>query len=202
MITTNLIQTAFPNIKLPLQEFVDTLNKILPEYNINTKERIVGFLSQTGHESRGYTKFVENLNYSAEGLCSTWPKRFPTMASAKPYARTPEKIANKVYADRMGNGIESSGDGWKYIGRGSVQLSGKTNYQNLATAIDKTLSDTVAYCTSVEGIIVSACWFWSTNKLNRFCDKNDFDGLCEAINGGDIGIKERKLLKEKLEKLL
>jgi putative chitinase len=202
MITTHLIQTIFPNIKIPIQEFVDTLNKILPEYKIDTKERIVGFLSQTGHESRGYTKFVENLNYSAEGLCSTWPKRFPTLASAKPYARTPEKIANKVYADRMGNGIESSGDGWKYKGIGCLQLTGKANYQNLATAIGKNLNDTVAFCKTTEGIIVSACWFWSTNKLNRFCDKNDFDGLCEAINGGDIGIKERKLLKEKLDKLL
>ena len=201
MITTKLLQTIFPNIK-QTEEFCEALNKILPEYEINTKERIVGFLAQTGHESGGYTKFVENLNYRAEGLCSTWPKRFPTLASAKPYARTPEKIANKVYANRMGNGIESSGDGWKYKGRGLLQLTGKANYQNLAAAIGKSLEDTVTFCGTIEGIVTSSCWFWSVNNLNEFCDKNDFVGLSKVINGGIIGMQDRLSLKEKLEKLL
>ena len=202
MITSDLIKTAFPKIKLPVEEFVSILNKILPEYDINTKERIVGFLAQTGHESGGYTKFVENLNYGAEGLCSTWPKRFPTLASAKPYARTPEKIGNKVYCDRMGNGPEASGDGWKYRGSSAIQLTGKANYQKLATAIGKSLDDTVTFCGTTEGIIVSSCWFWKENNLNKFCDKNDFVGLTKAINGGTIGIKDRLELKENLEKLL
>ena len=202
MITSDLIKTAFPKIKLPVEEFVSILNKILPEYDINTKERIVGFLAQTGHESGGYTKFVENLNYGAEGLCSTWPKRFPTLASAKPYARTPEKIGNKVYCDRMGNGPEASGDGWKYRGRGLIALTGKSMYQNFANYINKPLSECVEYCSSLEGSIESACWFWKENNLNKFCDKNDFVGLTKAINGGTTGIKDRSELKSKLEKLL
>ena len=201
MITSDLIKTAFPKIKLPVEEFVSILNKILPEYDINTKERIVGFLAQTGHESGGYTKFVENLNYGAEGLCSTWPKRFPTLASAKPYARTPEKIGNKVYCDRMGNGPEASGDGWKYRGRGLIALTGKSMYQNFANYINKPLSECVEYCSSLEGSIESACWFWKENNLNRFCDKSDLKGLCKAINGGLIGFSERQKLYVEIEML-
>ena len=176
------------------------LTKLLPKYEINTKERVAGFIAQTAHESANYTTLKENLNYSAAGLTKTWNKRFPTEAAAMPYNRNPEKIANKVYADRLGNGNESSGDGWKYRGRGVIQLTGKDNYAAFAKSINKTLDETVTYLETKEGAIESACWFWKTNNLNRWVDIKDFDGLSDCINRGSktvavgdaIGYVDRK----------
>ena len=160
------------------------LTKILPKYEITTKERVAGFIAQTAHESGNYTILKENLNYSAEGLVKTWPKRFLTVEAAMPYNRNPEKIANKVYADRLGNGNEASGDGWKYRGRGIIQLTGKDNYSAFAKSINKTLDETVTYLETKEGAIESACWFWKTNNLNKWVDIKDFDGLSDCINRG------------------
>lgn len=160
------------------------LTKILPKYEINTKERVAGFVAQTAHESGNYTTLKENLNYSAAGLTKTWNKRFPTEATAMPYNRNPEKIANKVYADRLGNGNEASGEGWKYRGRGVIQLTGKNNYAAFAKSINKTLDETVTYLETKEGAIESACWFWKTNNLNKWVDAKDFDGLSDCINRG------------------
>ena len=176
------------------------LAKILPKYEINTKERVAAFIAQTVHESANYTTLKENLNYSAAGLTKTWNKRFPTEEAAMPYNRNPEKIANKVYADRLGNGNEASGDGWKYRGRGIIQLTGKDNYTAFAKSINKTLDETVTYLETKEGAIESACWFWKTNNLNKWVDINDFDGLSDCINrgrktaaiGDAIGFEDRK----------
>ena len=191
MITLEQIQYLCPKNKNP-KDLTTFLNAILPKYDINTKERIACFLSQTLHESAQYTKLSENLNYSFQGLHTTWSKRFPTLDSAEPYHRKPEKIANLVYCDRMGNGSEASGDGWKYRGRGAIQITGKENYTKFAKSIGKSLDDTVAYCETLEGALESGCWFWSINNLNRLVDAGNFTGLTKAINGGTNGLEERK----------
>lgn len=168
------------------------LEQVLPKYNITTVERVAAFLAQCGHESADFTTLKENLNYSAEGLSKVFPKRFPSVAAAQPYHRQPEKIANKIYADRMGNGPEASGDGFKFRGRGAIQLTGKENYTKFANSIGKSLDETVAYTETLAGAIESACWFWNVNKLNDIADKKDIVTLTKRINGGTIGLEDRK----------
>ena len=186
------ISKLFPKHK-DITGLTAALNKILPQYNILTIDQVCCFLGQCSHESAGFTVFIENLNYSAEGLCKTWPKRF-TATTAGVCARNPEKIANKVYCDRMGNGPEASGDGWKYRGRGFIQLTGKDNYTKFSKSCGKSLDETVAYCETIEGAVASACWFWKENRLSeRFIDvKFDFEGLTKAINGGLHGLDSRQ----------
>jgi len=191
MITLQQLKAILPNNKSP-QLLLDALNTILPKYNINTKERIACFLAQCGHESGEFNILKENLNYTDKSLCTIWPKRFPSLKVAAPYNRNPEKIANKIYADRMGNGNELSGDGYKFRGRGCIQMTGKENYTKFAKHIGKTLEETIVYCESIEGAIESGCYYWSTHNLNVFVDKKDFIGLTKAINGGVIGLEERK----------
>lgn len=191
MLTLNQIKKLCPKNKQP-QLLVDTLNKFLPLYGITSKEQIACFLAQCSHESAQFTILKENLNYSADGLCKVWPKRFTSASMAAPYNRNPEKIANLVYCNRLGNGTESSGDGWKYRGRGAIQLTGKDNYSRFAKSINKSLDKTIAFCETLEGCISSACWFWSVNNLNQYCDSGDFITLTKRINGGTIGIKDRQ----------
>ena len=191
MITKEHIKAVCPNNKQP-EAIAAVLNKLLPKYEINTSRRVAAFLAQAGHESAQFTALKENLNYSAEGLCKVWPKRFTSATMAKPYNRNPEKIANKVYADRMGNGSEASGDGYKYRGRGAIQLTGKDNYSRFAKSLDKSLDETVAYCETLEGAVCSACWFWSVNKLNQYADSSDFTTLTKKINGGTVGLADRQ----------
>ena len=170
----------------------EAFSTVLPKYEITSVERVAAFLAQCGHESADFTVLKENLNYSAEGLSKVFPKRFPTVAAAQPYNRNPEKIANKIYADRMGNGPEASGEGYKFRGRGAIQLTGKENYSKFAASVDKSLDEAVAYCETLEGAIESACWFWSTNKLNALADATDIVALTKRINGGTIGLEDRK----------
>lgn len=191
MLTIEQIKYLCPLNKNP-KDLTTFLNVILPKYDINTKERIACFLAQCSHESNQFTTLKENLNYSSQGLHDTWRKRFPTLESAKPYHRKPEKIANRVYCDRMGNGSESSGEGYKYRGRGVIQLTGKENYTKFAKSIGKTLEETVAYCETLEGALESGCFFWKTNNLNKLVDAGNFTGLTKAINGGTNGLEERK----------
>lgn len=193
MLTLEQIKYLCPLNKNP-KDLTTFLNAILPKYDINTKERIACFLAQCSHESNQFTTLKENLNYSASGLHSTWKKRFPTLDSARPYHRNPEKIANKVYCDRMGNGSEASGEGYKYRGRGCIQLTGKENYTKFAKSIGKTLDETVSYCETLEGALESGCFFWKTNNLNKLVDAGNFTGLTKAINGGENGLEERQEL--------
>jgi putative chitinase len=167
------------------------IEAILPDYDIDTPNRVACWLGQTAHESGEYRALRENLNYSAEGLNKIFKKYFPTVDSAKPYARNPEKIANRVYANRMGNGDEASGDGWKYRGRGLIQLTGKNNYENFAMSIDTPMDETVQFLETYEGAVQSACWFWETNNLNQWADKLDILTLTKRINGGTIGLDDR-----------
>jgi putative chitinase len=175
-----------------IHDLYEALNTVLPKYEINTVDRVAAFLAQCGHESLDFTVLQENLNYGAKGLMGLFKKYFPNEALAKEYERKPEKIANKIYANRMGNGPESSGDGWAHRGRGAIQLTGKLNYQAFANSIGLTLDDAIHYCETMDGAIESACWFWNKNKLNAIADKNDIILLTKKINGGTIGLEDRK----------
>ena len=158
-------------------------------------------MAQTAHESGGFKHLAENLNYSAKGLQLTWPSRFtPDVAAV--YARNPEKIANKVYADRMGNGSEASGDGWHYRGRGLIQTTGKANYQALANHLGLSLQEAVDYCETIKGAVESACFYWMKNNLNDLADRNEITVMTKRINGGTIGLQDRLNKYNKITALL
>lgn len=166
---------------------------VLCEYNITTIHRVAGFLAQTQHESGDFNILKENLNYSSKGLRTVFKKYFPTYALAEQYARKPEKIANRVYANRMGNGDEASGDGWKYRGRGILQITGKNNYYKLSQHCfgDNTLLDNPDKLLEPEYALKSACWFWEANGLNDYCDRLDIKGMSKRVNGGYNGLQDR-----------
>lgn len=161
-------------------------------FEINTPLRIAAFLAQCAHESGGFTRLVENLNYSAEALMRVWPKRFPTMEIAMRYHRNPEKIANSVYASRMGNGPEESGEGWKYRGRGLKQLTGKSNYTACSRGLGADLVANPDLLVNPEFAALSAGWFWKTNNCSPLADAREFEMLTKRINGGLIGLTDRK----------
>jgi putative chitinase len=190
-ITAGIIKSLFPQYKHP-EDLAECLTEQFEKYEINTANRAAGFLAQCGHESAGFTVLKENLNYSADGLNKIFKKYFPTVADATPYARNPEKIANKVYANRMGNGPESSGDGYKFRGRGAIQLTGHDNYTQFAKSVGLTVDEAVADLETLDGAIESACWFWKKNGLNAICDKDDIVTMTKRINGGTIGLDDRK----------
>ena len=169
----------------------NALCEILPVYEIHTPERVAAFVAQCAHESGGFKFLKENLNYKAESLTKTFSKYFKTLDEAKAYEKRPEKIANKVYANRMGNGDEASGDGFRYLGRGLIQLTGKNNYTLFAAAIDTPLEEIPEYLQTFEGAVQSACWFWEQNNLNQWADKKDIMTLTKRINGGTIGLEDR-----------
>lgn len=192
MITVEQFSHLFPRNAHP-QVWVDALNEVLPSYEINTPARVAAFLAQCGHESGGFTVLQENLNYSADGLNKIFKKYFPTLESATPYARNPEAIANRVYSNRMGNGDEASGEGWKYRGRGPIQLTGKSNYAECSDFLfqDDTLLQNPDLLLEVEYALHSACWFWWKNDLNTYADAGDMLGATKRINGGTIGLEDR-----------
>jgi putative chitinase len=193
-VTLELLKELCPKTKATvLSKYVEPLNKVGEHFDLfENPKRMAAFLAQVAHESGAFNFTKEGLSYSAQSLVKVWPKRFPTTAIANQYARNPEKIANKVYANRMGNGDENSGDGYKFCGRGLIQLTGKDNYSKFAKSIGKTLDETVKYLETPEGAVASAAWFWDANKLNIYADKGDFVGLTKRINGGTIGLADRK----------
>ena len=200
------IAPAAKNSKLNLDLLVENLNevcaKMVDEVNFASINRQAGFIAQCAHESGSFCRVTENLNYSPEGLVKIFGKYFPTIESTKGYARLPDKIANKVYANRMGNGPESSGDGWKYRGRGLIQLTGKSNYLKCGPSMGLDLTATPEYLETVAGAVKSAYWFWSTNGLNSFADADDIKGMTKKINGGYIGLEERQHLYDVAKKVL
>jgi putative chitinase len=174
-----------------IEHWYEALNQLLPEYDINTPHRIAHFVAQCAHESGSFRFIKENLNYRAASLRATFPKYFPTDDLARQYEKRPEAIANRVYANRMGNGDEASGDGWRYCGRGLIQLTGKDNYTFFAGSLGIPVEEAAEYLATFEGAAQSACFYWEQNKLNRFADANDVKGLTRAINGGFIGLEDR-----------
>ena len=196
-----VLQQLFPQNKHP-DHLVEVLNEMFPKYQITTVNRAAGFLAQCGHESAGFTILKENLNYGAKGLMGLFKKYFPDEATAKAYERQPEKIANRIYANRMGNGPESSGDGYRYRGRGAIQLTGRDNYSRFAASIGLNLEEVIADLETLDGAIESACWFWATNGLNNICDADDIVKMTKKINGGTIGLQDRQHHYEVAKQLL
>jgi putative chitinase len=173
-------------------QWYHALSMILPDYGIDTVPRVAAFIAQCAHESANFKFLKENLNYRAESLMKVWPSRFPTIDVARQYAMQPEKIANKVYGGRMGNGPEETGDGWRYAGKGLIQLTGRDNYSRFAESIETPVEEVAEYLQTFEGAVQSACWFWETNNLNQWADAGDILTLTKRINGGVIGLEDRK----------
>ena len=194
MVTLDLLTHMCHKTKASVLEgYLEPLNTVAEYYEmIQNPARLAGFLAQTAHESGGYNFIKENLNYSAKGLRSTFGKYFLNDDIANQYAKKPEKIANRVYANRMKNGDESSGDGYRFCGRGLIQLTGRDNYTKFANDLGMSLADTIAYLETPNGAVASAGWFWDNNKLNQYCDSGDFVTLTKRINGGTIGLEDRK----------
>ncbi len=173
---------------------IEQIPAVSEKFGVNTPLRLAHFLAQCGHESGGFRLTQENLNYSAKGLVGIFKKYFPTEAIALQYQRNPQKIANRVYANRMGNGDEASGEGFKFRGRGYIQLTGKSNY----SAFDKTVEDDITAnpdLVATKYPLLSAAWFWSKNGLNTIADGGSTDEVVtkatKRVNGGTIGLADR-----------
>jgi putative chitinase len=193
MITSEQFAELFPNCKDP-EGWVDAMNEVFPEYEIDTPERIAAFIAQCGHESGGWRTFSENLNYSAKALNAIFGKYFARAGrDAEEYHRQPEKIANVIYANRMDNGDTDSGDGWKFRGRGPIQLTGKANYTAFSEWADRDdiLDDPDQVSEDKELALMSAIWYWTKNGLNKYADNGDIKTMTKRINGGYIGLEDR-----------
>lgn len=193
MLSVTQMKTVLPRMNWDkAQLYLPFIATVLPKFGIDTPLRKAHFLSQVAHESGGLQYSQENLNYSAKGLRSVFGKYFPTMEIANTYARKPEKIANRVYANRMGNGNEASGDGWKYRGRGLIQLTGKENYQKFARDYGVDCVKKPDLLLDPEWALTSACWFWKKRNLNPYADANDIIMITKKINGGINGLNDRQ----------
>ncbi len=194
MITVSQLKQLLP--KNPyVEHWHHALEQLFPDYDINTPKRMAAFIAQCAHESGGFMVLKENLNYKPASLRKLFSKYFPNDQIAQQYCSKPNKqeaIANRIYADRMGNGSESSGDGYRFCGRGLIQLTGRSNYQSFADSLEMKIEDVPEYLATFEGAAQSACWFWETNNLNKFADAGDILGLTKRINGGTIGLEDRK----------
>lgn len=190
VLTKEQLKELLPN-NLYINEWYDALSMLLPDYDINTPKRIAAFIAQCSHESAGFKFLKENLNYRAESLVRVWPRYFSNIDVARQYANKQEMIANRAYANRMGNGDEASGDGWKFCGRGLIQLTGRNNYEAFAESIETPVDEIPEYLMTFEGAAQSACWFWENNNLNQWADKGDIVMLTKKINGGTIGLEDR-----------
>jgi putative chitinase len=196
-----MILEEFPHAKPELVDALCGALEVLEEYGIDTPLRMAHFLAQTSHESGGFRAVEENLNYRAETLSKIFPKYFRDK-DTNDYAKKPEKIANLVYGGRMGNGPVESGDGYRYRGRGLIQLTGKSNYEKFAEGIESTLEEAVEYLTTPEGAVESAAWFWANNGLNELADTDDVTKVTKRINGGTIGLAEREAHTEAFKEML
>jgi putative chitinase len=183
-------------------KWLEPLKETFEKYGIDTTKRQAAFIGQCMHESGGFKLLQENLNYSAKALMATWPSRFPTEEIANEYARQPEKIANKVYGGRMGNDVESSGEGWKYRGRGIKQLTGKENYERCGSGLGVDLVSNPDLLLDPKYATLSAGWFWNKHNLNDLADKGDIETMTKRINGGLLGLDARKAAIAKAESVL
>lgn len=182
------------------EKWFQPLMDAFAKYNISTTKRQAHFLGQCMHESGNFKTLQENLNYSAEALMRVWPSRFPTKEVADQYARNPEKIANKVYGGRMGN--TEDGEGWKYRGRGLIQLTGKENYRNCGDGILADLLGSPDMLLEPKWAAMSAGWFWNKKGLNDLADAGDIETITKRINGGLIGLDDRKAKVAKAQQVL
>ena len=172
-------------------EWVDALNETFDRFNINTPHRQAAFIGQCSHECGNFRVLEENLNYRAATLMRLWPKRFPTQEIADAYAGNPKKIANMVYANRMGNRDEASGDGYRFRGRGCIQLTGSTNYFHAGKAIGVDFWKEPDLVATPQYAALTAGWFWDTHNCNALASQQNYEALTKKINGGLIGYAER-----------
>jgi len=170
-------------------KWAEPLQTVFDKYGMNTLIRQASFIGQCQHESNNFRTLEENLHYSAAGLMRVWPSRFPSPYVADQFANNPEKIANKVYAGRMGNTEE--GDGWAYHGRGLIQLTGRDNYRNCGDALGLALITNPELLAMPRGAALSAGWFWNKHGLNELADAKDFETMTKRINGGTLGLDDR-----------
>jgi putative chitinase len=184
-----------------VEHWYNALAQACPDYDINTPARLAAFLAQCGHESGGFTAIKENLNYQAASLCRVWPRYF-NADNANDYAHNQEKIANRAYGGRMGNGDEASGDGYRFCGRGLIQLTGRSNYQAFADSIQEDINNLPDYLATFEGCVQSACWFWEANNLNKWADAGNIEQMTKIINGGTLGIEDRTARYKKALQIL
>lgn len=201
LITKSQLLRAVPELnRARLDEFVASLNQWAISFGIDSPLRMAHYLAQVFHESQLLKRTDENLNYSADGLLRTFPRYF-NAELAKEYARKPERIANRVYASRMGNGTEASGDGWRYRGRGYIMLTGRENYERFAKS-DVCTEDVVRQPDALMRFPLNqvvAGWFWERNGLNALADSDDCDAITRRINGGTNGLADRKFLLRRLK---
>ena len=174
------------------EQWVDALNATFERFDIMNPLRKAAFIAQCGHECGNFRILEENLNYRAETLMKLWPKRFPTLEIANQYARNPKKIANMVYANRMGNRDEASGDGYRFRGRGCIQLTGHANYYHAGQALGEDFVMQPELVATPQYAALSAGFFWNTQKLNQYADSRDLKTMTKRINGGYIGLIDRE----------
>jgi len=185
------------------EQWVDALNETFERFGIITHAQQASFIGQCGHECGNFKVLEENLNYRAETLMKLWKSRFPTLEIANEYARNPKKIANKVYASRMGNRDESSGDGFRFRGRGCIQLTGHANYFHAGKACVEDFVMNPDLVATPKYAAMTAGWFWNTHKLNQYADARDYVSMTKKINGGTIGLNDRvKHISHALEVLI
>jgi putative chitinase len=198
LITEDLLDAVVPDCP-DTSIWVAPLSAAADKFEINDARRVAAFLAQIAHESNEMRATVENLNYRAATLMRVWPSRFPDLDKAQEYEKNPEKLANYVYASRLGNGDEDSGDGWSFRGRGLIQLTGRENYRAAAAALGLPLEDQPELLEKPEGAALSAAWFWKSHGLNALADddnpdndEKDFETISIKINGGRAGLDARK----------
>jgi putative chitinase len=200
-ITSALIRAVAPACREP-DAWARELAPVCVRYEINTPLRVAAFLAQNAHESTSFNNLEENLLYSAERLMVVWPSRFYSISVARKYEYNPKKLANLVYADRLGNGNEASGDGYRYRGRGLPHLTGKANYVAFSRATGEPVVTDPDLLLTKPIAALSGGEFWHSRKLNALADKNDFEGVTKRINGGLIGYLKRLRYYERARKAL
>jgi putative chitinase len=196
-LTQDKLKELLPSKNDKVEEWYEAMTEYFPKFEIDTPLRVAAFIAQCGHESNGFTVLKENLNYSADALNKVFPKYFKNAGrEAEDYHRQPEKIANVIYANRMGNGDTESGDGWFYRGRGPIQLTGKDNYTNFANDFfddpETVMDDPDLLCDHIPTALLAAIWFWNKNGLNKYADEKDIRTMTRKINGGYIGLEDRE----------
>ncbi|EIU3227675.1 glycoside hydrolase family 19 protein [Pseudomonas aeruginosa] len=207
LITEQQLLQIFPNAGHRAGFFVPALNVAKERFGITAPVRVAAFLAQVGHESSQLTRLVENLNYSARGLAATWPSRYRG-ADGKPnalalnLARHPQAIANNTYASRNGNGDDASGDGWRYRGRGLLQITGRLNYRAAGAGLGLPLEAEPELLEQPEFAALSAAWWWASHGLNELADRGEFAAITRRINGGTNGLEERLALWERAKAVL
>ena len=192
LLTPDRMRWIAPRCPAP-EVWCAALNAAMQRYGIETPDRVAAFVAQIAHESGEFSRLTEDLTYTtAERIRAVWPKRFQTLASAAPFVRNPEALANRVYANRLGNGDAASGDGWRYRGRGLIQLTGRANYADAARALGLPLLDAPQLLEQPDGAARCAAWFWQSYGLNALADEADFVAITQVINGGTVGLSERR----------